>query len=224
MCKKTMYVSTKSIKEYALINYFGAHYTMPNSSITFRIEDDQIERLRKLADEERVSLNTLVARVLGSFLEFEFIAPKVGFAPMQKTVLKDLFEAVPEERIKEIAIKAADDLEDSLLMIYGKVDLDAVLSLIASRVRRSGFTLRAFESGGEQKTTSGIKKLVMQHDVGYHWSVFSKTHIERLINNVGYATKIEMTDNSLIIDILEPEKETSYKQELTSSFVRTTSD
>jgi hypothetical protein len=64
----------------------------------------------------------------------------------------------------------------------------------------------------------------MQHDVGYHWSVFSKTHIERLINNVGYATKIEMTDNSLIIDILEPKTETSYKQGLAHSFARTTND
>jgi hypothetical protein len=88
----------QNAKEYALINCVRAHYGMPNSSITFRIDDDQIERLRKLADEEGISLNTLVTRVLGSFLEFEFIAPKVGFSPMQKSVLKDLFEAVPEER------------------------------------------------------------------------------------------------------------------------------
>ncbi|AIC16175.1 hypothetical protein NVIE_019170 [Nitrososphaera viennensis EN76] len=182
---------------------------MTTTSITFRIDDNQIERLRKLADEQRISLNTLITHILDSYLEFEFIAPKVGFAPMQKSVLKDLFEAVPdEEKIKQIAIKAADDLIDSILIIYGKVDLDSVLSLISSRVRRSGFTLREFENGKSQEMTRVTRKLVMQHDVGYHWSLFSKTHIERLINNAGYAAKIEMTENSLIIEILERGEET----------------
>ncbi|UVS68132.1 hypothetical protein [Nitrososphaera viennensis] len=162
-----------------------------------------------MADEQRISLNTLITHILDSYLEFEFIAPKVGFAPMQKSVLKDLFEAVPdEEKIKQIAIKAADDLIDSILIIYGKVDLDSVLSLISSRVRRSGFTLREFENGKSQEMTRVTRKLVMQHDVGYHWSLFSKTHIERLINNAGYAAKIEMTENSLIIEILERGEET----------------
>jgi hypothetical protein len=136
--------------------------------------------------------------IINSYLEFEFIAPRVGFTPMQKSVLKDLFDAVSEEKIKEIAIKAADDLKKSLLMIYGKVDLDAVLALNASRVRRSGFTLREFDNG------QGGKKILMQHDVGHNWSLFSKTYIERLINDVGYAAKIGlMTDNSLSIEILQ---------------------
>lgn len=171
-------------------------------SITFRIDDNNVESLRKLANEEGISLNTLVNQILTSYLEWEFIAAKAGFAPMQKSVLKDLFDKLSEEDLKAIATRAADNLEDLLLMMCGKVDLDAVLSLTKNRVKRSGFTLREFDN---EQGASG-KKLVMQHDVGHNWSVFSKTYIERLINNVGYPTKIESTDNSLIIEILEPEK------------------
>jgi antitoxin component of RelBE/YafQ-DinJ toxin-antitoxin module len=177
-----------------------------NSSITFRINDDSIDKLRKLAEEEGMSLNTLVNRILDSYLEWEFIAPRVGFAPMQKSVLKALFDRVPEDQLKEIAIRAADSFEDELLLMHGKVDLEAVLSLTKNRVRRSGFTLREFESIVE----NGTIKLVMQHDVGHNWGVFSKTYIERLINNVGYPVKIESTDNSLTIDILKPERNTVY--------------
>jgi hypothetical protein len=171
-------------------------------SITFRIDDSDVESLRKLASEEGISLNTLVNQILTSYLEWEFIASKAGFAPMQKSVLKDLFDRLSEEELKDIATRAADSLEDLLLLMCGKVDLDAVLSLTKNRIKKSGFALREFDN----EKGKGGKKLVMQHDVGHNWSVFSKTYIERLINNVGYATKIESTDNSLIIEILEPEK------------------
>jgi hypothetical protein len=174
-----------------------------NSSITFRVDDNNIDELRKLADEEGMSLNTLINRILESYLEWEFIAPRVGFAPMQKSVLKDLFDHVPEEKLKEIATRAADSFEDELLMMHGKVDLDAVLSITKNRVKRSGFTLREFSKNTEN---GGARlKLVLQHDVGHHWGVFSKTYIERLINNVGYPAKIESTDKSLTIEIGEPD-------------------
>ncbi len=55
---------------------------------------------------------------------------------MQKYVLKALFDSVPEERIKEIAIQAADSFEEQLHMMRGKIDLEAVLSSV-KRVRRS---------------------------------------------------------------------------------------
>jgi hypothetical protein len=179
------------------INNFLTLAMVNNSSITFRVDDDNINKLRKLADDEGMSLNTLVNRILDSYLEWEFIAPKVGFAPMQKSVLKDLFDYVPEERLKEIAIKAADSFEDELLIMCGKVDLDAVLSITKNRVKRSGFVLREFS----KNTDNGGIKLILQHDVGQHWGTFSKTYIERLINNVGYPVKIESTDNSLSIEI-----------------------
>jgi hypothetical protein len=187
-------------------------------SVTFRIDDNDVESLRKLAAEERISLNTLVNQILSSYLEWEFIAAKAGFAPMQKSVLKDLFDKLSEEDLKEIAIRAADSLQDLLLMMCGKVDLDAVILLTKNRVKRSGFTLREFD--GEEGTSS--KKLVMQHDVGHNWSVFSRVYIERLINNVGYPTKIESTDNSLIIEILDPKGEVGYTSRGAHSFLETT--
>ncbi len=48
----------------------------------------------------------------------------------------------------------------------------------------------------------------MQHDLGDAASFFFKTHFDMLINSAGYVAKIEMTDNSLIIDIVESEETT----------------
>ncbi|AIF82443.1 hypothetical protein NTE_00361 [Candidatus Nitrososphaera evergladensis SR1] len=172
---------------------------MESTSVTFRVLNKKLESLRTLAEDSKMSLNTLVNNIIDSYLEWEFLAPKVGFVPMQKSVLKDLFDRVSEEEIKEIATRAADNFENELIMLYGKVDLESVISFTKNRVKKSGFTLREFDSGEK-----GARKLVMHHDVGHNWSVFSMTYIERLINNVGYKTKIQATDNTLTIEILDP--------------------
>lgn len=168
-----------------------------SSSVTFRINDKKLEALRNIADEKHISLNTLVNNILDNFVEWEYHAPRVGFVPMQKTVLKDLFDATPDETIIKIAIKAADNFRDELLMIYGKVDLESMVSFTKNRITRSGFVLREFESSNEE----GERKMVIKHDVGPKWALFSKTYIERLINNVGQPVKVETLDNTLIVEI-----------------------
>ena len=107
---------------------------------------------------------------------------------MQKQVLKDLFDrASEEEEIKEIATRAADNFENEIMMLYGMVDLERVITFIKNRVKRSGFVLREFDDEEKQ----GTRKLVLQHDAGNNWAVFPKTYIERSINNTGHAANIE---------------------------------
>jgi hypothetical protein len=185
-----------------------------NSSITFRLKDRAIDDLKKHSEEEGISLNNLVNKVLDSYLEWECFAPKVGFVPMQKYVLKTLFDSLPEEQIKEIAIQSADSFEDELLVMRGKVDLDAVLSLTKGRVKRSGFALSVFDDDVEN---SKMKKLIIQHEMGRNWSVFSKTYIERLLNNVGYAVKADSTDSSLTIEISDVDRPAAYTRQVTMS-------
>ncbi|HVX01638.1 MAG TPA: hypothetical protein VHA09_00635 [Nitrososphaera sp.] len=167
-------------------------------SVTFRISNKKIEALKSVAEEKRISLNVLVNNILDSYLEWEYHAPKVGFVPMQKSVLKDLFDAIPDETIMQIATKAADKFRDELMMIYGKVDLESMISFTKNRITRSGFVLREFEGSGEE----GERRMVIKHDVGPKWALFSKIYIERLINNVGQAAKVETVDNTLVVEIL----------------------
>ena len=182
---------------YATMMFLNDDYmNNSSSSITFRIIDKKLEALRTIAGDKNISLNTLINNILDSYLEWDYHAPRVGFAPMQKSVLKDLFDAATDETIINIAIKAADNFRDELLMIYGKVDLESIISFTRSRMIRSGFVIREFEGGEE-----GTKRIVVKHDVGPKWALFSKTYVERLINNVGYPARVQVVDSSLIVEI-----------------------
>jgi hypothetical protein len=116
--------------------------------------------------------------------------------------------------------------------MYGRIDLYAVISITENRIKRSGFTLREFDESSrfniecDVGTCTGAagagvgtpKKLVIQHDMGRNWSVFFTTYVERLINNVGYATKVGLTDNSWMIEILAGDKETKCVSERSTAY------
>ena len=163
-----------------------------NVSVTFRISSEDVSALRDLAEEGEISLNTLVSQVIRSFLEWDSTASKTGMVPMQKDILRELFSYVPDEELKKMAVRTADNFADKLLIMTGSTDLESVFFVMKNRNKRSGFAVREFvELKG--------KKIMIQHDMGRKWSVFFSAYNERLINNAGYGAKIDATDNSLLI-------------------------
>jgi hypothetical protein len=165
-----------------------------NESITFRIESRKLKTLRDNALENQVSLNTLVNQILTAYTEWDMIAIKAGYATLPKNVLKELFNAIDEETLLKIAAMTADSSKDILLLMMGEVTLDAYFSLLKNRSKRSGFSLREYEE-------EGTRKLVIQHEMGRHWSVFFKAHHEQVIYNAGYKAKVEYTDNTLVLSV-----------------------
>lgn len=166
-----------------------------NESITFRINSNYLSELRRLADEDKISLNTLVNQILKSYVDWESVAVKAGFAVFQREVVKELFNAVDQNTLQQIAMRTADKSKDTLLLMKGATNLDAALSLLNNRSKKAGFSYREFDEPDGQR-------IVVQHDMGINYSTFFKTHNERMFNNAGYSVKIDTTDSSTIIKIL----------------------
>src|SRR5690348_15384069 len=72
---------------------------------------------------------------------------------------------------EKVAIKSADEMRDSLSLIYGKVDLDGAMSMIIHIIKRFGFSL--------SKLNGHNKKFVVQYDLDYKGILFCKAYIER---------------------------------------------
>lgn len=166
----------------------------PNESITFRIDSQKLKTLREHADENQVSLNTLVNQILTGYIEWDMVAVKAGYATIQKDILREMFDAVDDETLKDVALKTADSSKDIMLIMTGQVSLDAFFSGLRNRAKRSGFAFREYEE-------NGIKKFILQHEMGRHWSMFFKIHCERIINNTGHKANTEYTDNTLITSV-----------------------
>ena len=52
------------------------------STITFRIDEDNDCKLRKIAEDKKVSLNTLANQILGNYVQLERYMEKFGVSGM----------------------------------------------------------------------------------------------------------------------------------------------
>ena len=63
-----------------------------STTMTFRIYEDLIGRLRREAENDGKSLNILVNQILRRYIEWDSYEAKVGLIPIAKPVLIQLFE------------------------------------------------------------------------------------------------------------------------------------
>src|SRR5579863_729267 len=99
------------------------------STITFRLDDDTIHRLRDLSKVQEVSTNTLVNQALKRFIDWDVYLPRSGFVILSKPVLKKLFDGLDEKSVVEIASTIGKEgIEDIVLFMRGKVELTSFIS------------------------------------------------------------------------------------------------
>lgn len=163
---------------------------------TIRLEDKDLDDLQKLARQDGISTNALINQILKSHLEWERIAPLVGLIPIQKRIIRDLLDYIPEEEVKRIAIKDADFSMGDLQMFTGKSDLESFLWVTRLRVKKSGFAFTE-DTDDEDNLT-----LISHHGMGRKWSAFFGVYNQRIVESLGYQARTDIQENLWITRIV----------------------
>lgn len=138
-----------------------------NESITFRIFSESITRLRKEANEEDISMNTLVNQILKNHISWHSVASKAGFISVERRFVKVMIDKLSEEEVTRLAMEIATTSNRDLLMILrNEISLDSAIDFIESWLRICGFAYR------READTNGKYSFVIQHDMGRKWSLY----------------------------------------------------
>lgn len=165
-------------------------------SITFRLNASVLSKLAVHADAQKTSLNVLVNQILSSYVEWEMDAVKAGWIPTQRGTLTSLIDAIDEKTISDTAKKVAESSgKDIILYMYGKYNLDNLLASIRSSALRSGFHVKEYDEEGNLS-------MVMQHDLGWKWSLFFKSYYEAVLHDLKQRVIFDYTDTSLVINLI----------------------
>ena len=171
-------------------------------SISFRMDKDSLDELKKHAEESQVSLSTLLNQIISGYMKWDAYATKAGYTTFEKDVLKMLFDNMTTEDLAKLAASTTKSFKDVLLLTSGGdesvVNLEAVLAVLENHARRSGFQYSAFSDKG-----AGKKKIVIQHDMGEKWSSFYKERIQEMIKFSGHSAKIDMVDDNKLMMTIE---------------------
>lgn len=61
------------------------------TTMTFRIDENVMMKLRKESNQREISINTLVNQTLKRFVEWDMFEPKVGMVTLAKPVVAEIF-------------------------------------------------------------------------------------------------------------------------------------
>lgn len=148
------------------------------STITFRLDDDIVKKLRAESGNRQVSTNVLVNQALRRFLEWDMYEPVAGFVMINKRVFTQVFGKMKQEEVIDIATRIGkNEVRDIALFMRGRMDLPSFLSWFEMRMINSSVQV-------SHTNQDGSHTYMMRHDIGKNWSIYHKTILELIFREV----------------------------------------
>jgi len=147
-------------------------------TMTFRLDEGVLTTLREESERRHVSLNTMVNQILQRFIEWDMYESKVGMISLFRPVAAQLFKKMNKQEIIELASSIGRDAtNDAALFMKSTVDLESFLSWLDIRLRSSSVEI-------SHNIKNGSHTYILKHDLGENYSLYQKTILELIFNNV----------------------------------------
>ncbi|MHB8603255.1 MAG: hypothetical protein ACYC6W_12350 [Nitrosotalea sp.] len=167
--------------------------TKKTSTITFRLDENTIKRLRNESNNRQVSTNTLVNQALRQFLNWGMYESTVGFVIINKQVFVHVFEKLSQKEISSIAtLIGKDEVKNMASFMKGSIDIQSFLSWFELRMINSAVQVSHIHED------DNFHRYVMKHELGKNWSVYHKTILELIFEEV-FNKKIDVKINKTMI-------------------------
>lgn len=147
-------------------------------TMSFRLDGDILDKLRKESESQGISLNVLANKIFTRYVEWDMFEPKVGMVPIAKPIVSALFQRLSEQETVELANKIGHSIvSDIATFMKGSMDMDSFVSWFVTRMKMSDFEMNHTVKGGKHT-------YIIKHDLGYNWSLYHKTVLEIIFNDV----------------------------------------
>ncbi len=166
--------------------------------MTFRLDEQIIKKLRLESDNRQISTNTLVNQALRRFLEWGMFEPTAGFVMINKPVFSEVFDKLTQKEIVDIASRVGkNEVRDIALFMKGNTDLSSFLSWFEIRMINSAVQV-------SHSNNDGFHTYVMKHDIGRNWSIYHKTILELIFQEVfNQKIPVKADKNTISFQFLE---------------------
>ncbi|MGI0006546.1 MAG: hypothetical protein ACREAR_00950 [Nitrosotalea sp.] len=163
------------------------------STITFRLDENTIKRLRSESGHRQVSTNTLVNQALKQFLDWGMYESSVGFVIINKQVFVHIFGKLSQKEIVDVAIRVGkDEVKNMALFMKGQIDIQSFFAWFELRMINSAVQVSHIHED------DGFHRYVMKHELGKNWSVYHKTILELIFEEV-FNKKIDVKIDKTMI-------------------------
>lgn len=146
--------------------------------MTFRIDEDVLNKLRTESEHRETSLNTFVNQIFKRYVEWDMFESKVGMVPIAKPIIVELFGKMTKEEIVDMANRIGKNVvRDIALFMKGDIDLNSFLSWFEARMKASSIEINHNIKGHNHI-------FIVKHDLGENWSLYHKTVLGLIFHEV----------------------------------------
>ena len=174
---------------------------------TFRITKEWDDVLQKEAEEQGVSVNVLVNKILRRYALFERWADKYEVLHIMPRTLERILDLASEEGLAQ-AGRAEGSVRplDSLTMMGRRTSHESLVSLVTEFYGGSDFA-RWFQCDYYPELNSEVFHL--RHRLGNKWSIFIENYMTAMFENL-LKTKVESktADQAVTLTLEKPQKHT----------------
>ncbi|MGA8082634.1 MAG: hypothetical protein WB988_12295 [Candidatus Nitrosopolaris sp.] len=150
------------------------------TTITFRIDADTIDKLRVESTRHDVSLNTSVNKILKRHVQWDMFEPQAGTMPLAKPVVAELLANMSKEQITNLTKNVAKTaVQDILLVMKGKIDLDSFLSWFETLMKKA-----FIEINHTVENNDSTHRYTVKHNLGENWALLIKSLLQIIFNDV----------------------------------------
>lgn len=160
--------------------------------VSLRLNKNVLAKIKREADENEMSLNASVNRILKLHTEWHSNAVRAGFITVRKTAILKLLEKVSDEEMKQIGhYVAASQSKDFVLMLRNEYDINSALDVIETWIKISGYPY-------VHETKYQKQYYFIQHDMGKKWSLYLSEAYAFIFEEFGQKRpQFEIRDNTL---------------------------
>ncbi|MCH7967267.1 MAG: hypothetical protein IIB02_07645 [Thaumarchaeota archaeon] len=165
------------------------------TTITFRIDGEIDNKLRKIAEDQNLSLNTLANQILGNYVQIERYMEKFGILMMSQDAFLAILDILDEKQIIQLASDVGSrEPKEFILFKWKDMNSEIVTDFIIMYFEHCGYGTCDLE-----KTESEVA-ISIHHKFGKKGTTFLKTFLESLIQStLDTPCKTIITEDSVTI-------------------------
>jgi hypothetical protein len=166
-----------------------------------------MSKITAKAEQEDISLNTLINQVLKRYTEWDMYEGEAGMVPINRRVIRMLFESLNNEEVIKMSREVAkNEVYNIALFMIGKskLDVDSFVSWFLSRMKNC--------SQITENKENYSKTYILKHDLGENWSLYHKTVLDSIFTDyLQTPIQINYTDSTIIFAVEDKEMNTQFR-------------
>ncbi len=167
----------------------------PSSIVSIRIPQKYKEKLIEKAEQENLTINTIVGKMIQDQMDWKEYAESIGFVLVTKALLKLLIEDANENKLLKLAQENKSAIKNVIKYVHGEVNLDTFLHTLNLWLSNNHLAHRC-------TVKNNVLQYVIHHEMGKKWSKYLY-HLNNLILiDIGYKIMDEgIEDDTLSFEI-----------------------